>query len=330
MKRRAFITLLTCTAAWSIGARAQPADSRRVGVLLVNDERNQTAQALLLAFREALGSLGWTEGKNIKFEYRWVGPDTGRMQQAAQELVTMRPDLILVPGSSTATGLLLQQTRTIPVVFVNIVDPVGQGFVASLSRPGGNATGLVNLETSMAGKWIDLLKQIMPRLARLAVPFNPATSPYADFYLGYFRSAAPNFGVEVIAGPVPDMAAFETFVAAQAREPNTGVIPIPSIFMSGHFAEITDLLSRYSLPALYSLRAYVEAGGLISYGNDITDNYRRAATFVDKILKGQSPSELPVQFPTKFELVVINLKTAKALGLAIPPSLLATADLVIE
>jgi putative ABC transport system substrate-binding protein len=330
MRRREFMSFLGGAAvAIPLSARAQPANFRRVGVLLVYDEGNKAAQGLLSAFRETLGRLGWTDGKNIKFEYRWVGPDTSRMEQAAEELVALRPDLILVPSSSTATGLLLQQTRTIPIVFVNIVDPVGQGFVASLSRPGGNATGLVNLETSMAGKWIELLKQVMPRLARLAVPFNSATSPYAELYLGYFRSTAPNLGVEVIAGPVPDMAAFETFVAAQAHEPNTGLVPIPSIFMSGHISEITSIITRYSLPAIYSLRGYVEAGGLMSYGNDVTDNYRRAATFVDNILKGQSPSEIPVQFPTKFELV-INLKTAKALGLTIPPSLLATADAVIE
>jgi putative tryptophan/tyrosine transport system substrate-binding protein len=193
MRRREFVTLVGSAAAtWPLAVRAQqPAGLRRVAVLLVYDEGSPIAQALLKAFREALGKLGWTEGQNIKFEYRWVGPDTSRMQQAANDLVALQPDLILVPGSSTATGLLLRQTRTIPIVFVNIVDPVGQGFVTSLSRPGTNATGLVNLETSMAGKWIELLKQIVPGLTRLGVPFNPATSPYADLYLNFFKSTAP-------------------------------------------------------------------------------------------------------------------------------------------
>jgi ABC-type uncharacterized transport system substrate-binding protein len=331
VRRRDFMTFLGCAVtAWPLAARAQQSPGlRRVAVLLVYDESNPAAQDLLAAFRESLARLGWKEGENIRFEYRWVATDVNLMQRAAQDLVALQPDLIFVPGSSSATAFLVKQTHTIPIVFANIVDPVGQGFVASLSRPGGNVTGLVNLETSMASKWLELLKALVPSLARLVVPFNPATAPYADFYLNYFKSAAPSFGVEVVAAPIADMAAFESFAAAQAREPNTGLIPMPSIFMSAHVSEIAAILARYRLPALYPLRAYAEAGGLLSYGNDRNDNYRRAATFVDRILKGEKPSELPVEFPTKFELV-INRKAAKALGLTIPPSLLATADEVIE
>jgi putative ABC transport system substrate-binding protein len=249
------------------------------------------------------------------------------MQQATRELVGLQLDLI-ISSSSPTTALLLQQTRTIPIVFVNIVDPVGQGFVASLSRPGGNATGLINLEASMVSKWLDLLKEVVPRLARVAVLFNPVSAPYADLYLNYFKSAAPSFSLEVIAAPVADLAEFEAVVAAQAREPNTGLALMPSGFVSGNMNEIAATIMRHRLPAIYS-SGFAKAGGLLSYGNDLTDNYRRAATFVDRILKGEKPSDLPVQIPVKFELV-INLITAKALGLTVPQSLLATADEVIE
>jgi putative tryptophan/tyrosine transport system substrate-binding protein len=206
---------------------------------------------------------------------------------------------------------------------------VGQGFVASLSRPGGNATGFVNLETSIAGKWLELLKQVMPRIARVAVVFNAASAPYARSYLDFVKSSAQSFGVELIVGQVTDMAAFEVFAAAQAREPNTALITVPSAFIGEHQGEMAAVGLRLRLPVISSNRAFAEAGGLISYGNDTLDNYRRAASYADRILKGEKPSNLPVQFPTKFDLV-INLKTAKALGLDIPPPLLATADEVIE
>jgi putative ABC transport system substrate-binding protein len=329
MRRREFITLLGGAAvAWPLAARAQPAGLRRIGVLMQYEVGNPEAQATFAAFREALGKLGWTEGHNIKFEYRWAASDPNRIQQAAKELVTLQPDLIVSSGSPT-TASLRQETRTIPIVFANVVDPVGQGFAVSLSQPGGNVTGLVTLEPSIAGKWLELLKEIMPHVARVAVPFDRATAPYADFYLSYFKSTAASLGLEVIAAPVPDMAEFETFVAAQAREPNTGLVPVPSGFMIAHDVQIAALMARYRLPAIFFSRAFTEAGGLLSYGNDFTDNWRRAATFVDRILKGEKPSDLPIQFPVKFDLV-INLKTAKALGLTVPPTLLATADEVIE
>jgi putative tryptophan/tyrosine transport system substrate-binding protein len=331
MRRREFIMFLGGAAvAQPIAARAQSSDHlRHVAVLMVAEEGNPVAQATLAVIREGMAKLGWTEGRNIQFEYRWAGVDLGRIQQSAKELIALQPDVILTPGSSTATAVLLQQTHTIPIVFANIIDPVGQGFVASMSRPGGNATGLVNLETSMAGKWIELLKEMAPHLTRVVVPFNPTTSPYADLYLNYFRSVAPPFGIEIIAPPVADMAAFEALAADEAHDTSTGFVPIPSTFMVGHAADIASVMSRSRLPAVASMRTFAEAGGLASYGNDNMDNYRRAATFVDSILKGKKPSDLPVQLPTKFELV-INLKAAKSLGLTVSQVLLATADQVIE
>jgi putative tryptophan/tyrosine transport system substrate-binding protein len=330
MRRREFITLLgSIAAAWPLTAQAQQsAGVRRVGVLISYNKEDREVQDWLATFHDTLGKLGWTQGQNIKFEYRWTGNDPNLLEQAAKDLVTLQPDLILSLSSPT-TVFVLKQTRTIPVVFVNVVDPVGQGFVASLSHPGGNATGLVNLEPSMAGKWLGLLKQVVPKLTRIAIPFNPVSAPYADLYLDYFRSTAPSFDVEVIPGSVADVPALEAFVAAQAREPNTGIIPMPSAFSSGHSTELGAMTTRYRLPAVYPIRSFAEAGGLMAYGNDVSDNYRRAAALVDRILKGERPSELPVQFPIKFELV-INLKTAKALALEIPAQLLATADEVIE
>lgn len=331
MRRRDVIVLLSGTAvAWPLPTRAQqqPAGLRRVGVLISYNKDDQEVQDWLATFNDTLAKLGWIQGQNIKFEYRWTGNDPNLLEQAAKELVTDQPDLILSLSSPT-TVFVLKQTRTIPVVFVNVVDPVGQGFVASLSHPGGNATGLVNLEPSMAGKWLGLLKQVAPKLTRVAIPFNRVSAPYADLYLNYFRSTAPSFGIEVIPGSVADVPALEAFVAAQGREPNTGLIPMPSAFSSGHSTELGAMTTRYRLPAVYPIRSFAEAGGLMAYGNDVSDNYRRAAALVDRILKGEKPSELPVQFPIKFELV-INLKTAKALGLEIPAQLLATADDVIE
>jgi putative ABC transport system substrate-binding protein len=326
-RRKFIIAFGGAGAAWAHAACAQqPGGPRRVAVLMVYPESSPEVQGWLTTFREGLGKLGWTE-QSIKFEYRWVGNDPNLMQQGAKELVALQPDLI-ISSSSPTTALLLQQTRTIPIVFVNIVDPVGQGFVASLSRPGGNATGLVNLEASMAGKWLGLLKEVVPSLARVAVPFNPISAPYADLYLNYFKSAAPPYGVEVIAAPVADLVELEAVATAQAREPNTGFVLVPSGFVSSYINEIAAMMVRYRLPAIYS-NGFAEAGGLLSYGNDIADNWRRAAPFVDRILKGEKPSDLPVQFPVKFKLV-INLKTAKILGLTVPQSLLATADEVIE
>ena len=232
-------------------------------------------------------------------------------------------------ATTPTTAALLQQTRTIPIIFAIVSDPVGSGFIASFAKPGGNVTGFIILEPTLAGKWLELLKEIAPRIARVALLFNPATAPYAEYYLNPFKAAAASFAVEAIVAPVHDMSELESAVGVQAREPNGALIVIPDSFMTTHRAEITSLAARHRLPAVYPFRHYTEIGGLLSYGNDQRDNFRRAATYADRILKGEKPSELPIQAPVKFELV-INLKTAKTLGLTVPPTLLSRADAVIE
>jgi putative ABC transport system substrate-binding protein len=335
MKRRELITLLggaaaTPTLLWPLGARAQQADRmRRVGVLMGYPESDREAQAFFAAFREGLGKLGWTEGRNIRIDTRWATPgDAESMQRFAKELVALQPDLILSHSTPT-TATLLQQTRTIPIIFANVADPVGSGFVASFPRPGGNVTGFILFEPTMAGKWLELLKEIAPRVARVAFLFNPATAPYAEIYLTPFKAAAASFAVEAIAATVRDTSELETVIAAQAREPNGGLIVMPDSFTSVHRVEIIALAARFRLPAVYPFRFFAELGGLLSYGNDLVDQYRRAVTYADRILKGAKPSELPVQAPVKFGLV-INLKTAKALGLDVPWFLQQRADEVIE
>jgi putative tryptophan/tyrosine transport system substrate-binding protein len=330
MRRRDFVRLLWgAAAAWPLATSAQQVGTvRLIGVMATYSKDDQEAQRFIAIFRQALEKLGWIEGKNIKFEYRWPGINAALLERAAKELVTLHPDAIVTP-SSPATAFVLKQTSTIPVIFVNVVDPEGQGFVASQSRPGRNATGLLNLEPSMASKWIDLLKEIVPTLTRVGVPFNPESAPYAESYLNVLRSAAPKFGVEIIPGSVADMAALEGFVVSQTREQNTAIIPMPSSFTTGHAAELATLMARYRIPALYTVRSFAAAGGLMTYGPDYNDNYRRAATFVDRILKGEKPSELPVEFPTKFNLV-INLRAARSFGLTVPLTLQASADEVIE
>jgi putative ABC transport system substrate-binding protein len=329
MRRRKFIALICGAALWSHGARGQADGQRRVGLVMGYDQESAEAQNLVTAFREALEKLGLRDGHEIKIEYRWTGAtDPARMKQVAEELVALRPDLIVSAGSPT-TVWLLRATKTIPIIFVQVVDPVAQGFAQSVSRPGGNATGTANFEPSMAGKWIELLKSVSPQMTRLAIPFNPASAPYADIYLKYFRSVAPSFGVEVGAPAIADLAALDGFCATQAGDAAAGIIPMPSGFSSGHAREIATIMVQHRLPSLYVIRAYAQAGGLLSYGNDISDNFRTTATFVDRILKGEKPSELPIQFPVNFELVV-NVKTAKQFGLHIPQQLLATADELIE
>ena len=331
MRRRQFITVLGGAAvAWPIVAGAQqPERMRRIGVLMAYPESDPEGQAWVAAFREGLQKLGWTEGRNIWIDTRWTTPgDAESVQRFAKELVALKPDLILAQSTPIIESLL-QQTRTIPIIFANIADPVGSGFVASFNRPSGNVTGFLNMEPTMAGKWLELLKEIAPRLNRVAFLFNPATATYAEIYLNPFKAAAASFAVEAITAPVHDTSELEFVVAAVAREPNGGFITIPDSFLLAHRAEITSLAARYRLPAVYPYRLFAEVGGLLSYGNDVFDNYRRAATYADRILKGDKPSELPVQAPVKFELV-INLKTAKALGLDVPFLLQQRADEVIE
>ena len=291
-------------------------------------ESDREGQAFVAAFREGLQKLGWTEGRNIRIDYRWTALDRELIQQFAKELVALQPDLILTQ-STPATAELLQQTRTIPIVFGLLADPIGSGFVASFPQPGGNVTGFVTMQPTMAGKWLELLKEIAPRVARVAMLFNPATAPYAEYWLNPFKAAAASFAVQAIVAPVHDTPELESVVAAQAHEPNGGLIVMPDTFTTEHRSEITSLAARYHLPAVYPYRVFAEFGGLLSYGDDLTDNFRRAASYVDRILKGEKPSELPVQAPVKFELV-INLKAAKALGLTVPPTLLSRADEVLE
>ena len=301
---------------------------RRIGVLMAFAESDRQGQADVAAFREGLQKLGWTDGRNIRIDTRWEALDAEATQQFAKELVALQPDLIL-SSSTPTTAALLQQTRTIPIIFAIVADPVGSGFVASFPRPGGNATGFINLEGSIASKWLELLKEVAPRVARVAFLFNPATAPHFEYYLNPFKAAAASFAVKAIAAPVRDRSELESVITAQAREPNGGLIVMPDGFTTGHGAEITSLAVRHRLPATYPYRFFTELGGLLSYGSDRLDNYRRVAGYADRILKGAKPSELPVQAPVKFELV-INMKTAKALGLDVPVQLQQRADEVIE
>jgi putative tryptophan/tyrosine transport system substrate-binding protein len=330
MKRREFTRLLGGAAvAWSVAAHAQPTERvRRIAILTSSAESDPEGQSSVAAFREELGKLGWIEGRNIGIDIRWAAADLESMKRYAKELVALRPDLILT-SSTPATAAMLQQTRSIPIVFVIVADPVGSGFVESLPRPGGNATGFTPIVRSLGGKWVELLKEIAPRLARVSLLFNPPTATFIEGYVSPFKTAAAAIGAEAAIAPVNDMPGFESLVATEARGPNSGLVVIPDAFTIQHRAEIIALAARYHIPAVYWSRSFTEAGGLISYGPYIVDEYRRAATYVDRILKGSKPSELPVQAPVKFDLVV-NRKVAKALGLEVPASLLAAADEVID
>jgi putative ABC transport system substrate-binding protein len=328
MRRREFITLLGGGTAWPLAARAQQAERmRRLGVLMAHAENDPEAQIFVAVFRETLQKLGWAEGRNIRIDVRWAA-EVELMPGFAQELVALQPDLILANNTPT-TAAVLQQTTTVPVVFAVVADPVGSGFVASLARPGGNVTGFTLTEPTMTSKWLELLKEIAPHVSRVAFLFNPVTTPYRDIYLNPFKAAAPNFAVQAIPTPVHSASELEPVIAAQAREPNTGLIVMPDGFMNVHRAEITSLADRWHLPAVYPFRFFAELGGLLCYGNEQRDQFRLAATYVDRVLRGGKPRDLPVQAPIKFELV-INLKTAKTLGLDVPVQLQQRADEVIE
>jgi putative ABC transport system substrate-binding protein len=330
MRRRQVIKLLGgAAAAWPLAARAQQGDRmRRLGILMAGAESDPQYQADVAVFREGLQKLGWVDGQNIRIEVRWAGFDAETMRRYAKELIALQPDLILSNDTPT-TATLLQQTRSVPIVFATVADPVGSGFVASIGRPGGNATGFAVYEASLGGKWLELLKETVPSVSRVVVIFNPATAPFAEYFLKSLNNAAPSFGVEARVAHVSDVSELETVVATQAREPNSGLIVLNEDFMIAHRVEIISLAARYRLPAVYPFRFFAELGGLISYGVNLNDNFRRAVSYADRILRGAKPSELPVQAPVKFELV-INLTTAKALGLTVPPTLLARADEVIE
>ena len=327
--RRDFITLLGgAAAAWPLAARAQqPERMRRIGVLMPLAADDPVGQARLGAFQQGLQQSGWTDGHNVRIEYRRSAGNAADTRKYAAELVALAPDVILSSGTE-AVAALQQATRTIPIVFTIVVDPVGAGLVDSLARPGGNATGFITFEFGISGKWLELLRQIVPAVKRVAVIRDPAVSVGVGQF-GAIQSVAPSLGVEVTPVNVRDAGDIERDVAAFARVPNGGLIVTGSALAAVHRDLIIMLAARHQLPAVYSNRFYVTGGGLISYGPDLVDQYRQAAGYVDRILKSEKPADLPVQAPTKYELA-INLKTAKALGLEISQSLLARADEVIE
>ena len=328
MKRREFITLLGSAAAWPLAARAQQNEQkRRIGILMGLAADDLEAQDRTAAFVQGLQQLGWTEGRNLQIDYRRGAGDTDPTRRYAAELVALAPDVILASGG-TVVGPLLQVTRTVPIVFTQTPDPVAAGFVASLARPGGNATGFTTSEYGTSGKWLELLKEIAPRVTRVALLRDPAI-PQGIGQFGAIQSVAPSLGLEVSPIDVRDAGEIERAITAFARSSNGGLIVTGSALAVVHRDLIVMLAARYKLPATYFLRDFVTAGGLISYGPDPIDPHRRAAVYVDRILKGEKPADLPVQAPTKYE-TVINLKTAKALGLDIPPTLLGRADEVIE
>ena len=328
MRRRAFISLLGgAAAAWPLAARAQQGERmRRIGVLVPQDQDSPVAQARIAALLQELQRLGWT-GRNVRIDIRWAGAEVENIRKHAAELAALAPDVILANGSVVVTPLL-QATRTVPIVFVVVPDPVGAGFVDSLARPGGNATGFVQFEYGLSGKWLELLKEVAPRLTRAAV-LRDAAIPAGTGQFGAIQSVAPSVGLEVSPVNIRDASEIERTVGAFARSANGGLIVTGSALAQLHRNLIITLAARYKLPAIYFERFFVTAGGLISYGPDLVDQYRRAGDYVDRILKGEKPADLPVQAPTKYE-TVINLKTAKALGLEIPQTVLARADEVIE
>jgi ABC-type uncharacterized transport system substrate-binding protein len=329
VKRRAVITLLGgAAAAWPLPTRAQQRERmRRIGVLTNLASDDPEAQVRNTAFAQTLAQLGWAVGQNLHIEHRWAAGDAERIRRYAAELVALTPDVILTTGAA-GVGPLLQATRTVPVVFVLVPDPVGAGFVDSLARPGGNATGFVQFEYGISGKWLELLKEIAPGVARVAVLRDPAIAG-GQGQVAAIQAVAPSFGMEVTPINVRDTGEMERAIAAFAHTSRDGLIVTTSALTVLHRDLIVTLATRYKLPTVYAQRVFVTSGGLISYGADVVDQYRRAANYVDRILKGEKPADLPVQRPTKFELV-INLRTAKTLGLEVPDRLLALADEVME
>jgi len=332
MTRREFVSLLGGAAAWPLAAQAATAQPsyrvRRIAMLSGLAATDPEVQARVAALQQGLKELGWTESRNVSIEFRWGTGGANQMRAFARELIDLKPDLI-VGMTTPAVTALVQETTTIPILFVNIVDPLGRGFVSNMARPGGNVTGFLNFEFSMGGKWLETLKRIAPAVKRAALLFNPDTAPFAGSFVRVAEAAAPSFGIEPIATLAHDDGELKRTVADFAAKPAGGLIILPDAFTTGHRDLIVALAARYRLPAVYPLRVFAASGGLISDGVDPSDIFRRAASYVDRILKGANPGDLPVQAPTKFELV-INLKTANALGLNVPPMLLARAHEVIE
>ena len=329
MKRRTFIAGLGSAAAWPVMARAQQSQRmRRVGVVMASDQNDLDEKRWYSGFTQGLSELGWMDGRNIHIDVRWEGESIDRLQIFAKELVELQPDVIL-STSTLATAAVQRETRTVPIVFVSVSDPVGSGFIAGYAHPGGNITGFMLEEPSMASKLLELLTEIEPGVKRAAFMFNPDTAPYAaSFYLPVFEAAARTLKVAPIIGPVHNDAEIEALVASLRGEPRGGLIGASDRFIHLRRATIISLVSRYSVPAIY-VHPLVKDGGLLSYGPDYFGEFHRAAAYVDRILRGAKPADLPVQLPTKFEMVV-NIKTAKALGLAVPPSIMLRATEVIE
>ena len=331
MRRREFLGFLGATAVGSpLGAHAQQGERvRRIGVLTGRSENDPGVQSWLAAFLRKLGEAGWVRGLNLQIEYRWTNADVKRIEQFANELAAMKLDVILA-DATPVTAALKRETSTIPIVFVVVSDPVGAGFVDSLARPGGNMTGFLNLEDTMGGKLLDLLKEVAPNVTRAAMMFNPDTAPGAGKYFQRsFEMASRRLGVTPSAAPVRNAAEIERVIADLAARPDGGLVTESDSFLQVHIKQVTALAEAYRLPAVHMLSTGAKEGGLLSYAPDIVDMFGRAAACVDRILKGERPADLPVQVPTKF-LLIINLKAAKACGLAIPSTLLATADEVIE
>jgi putative ABC transport system substrate-binding protein len=319
---------LGSTAAWPLAAGAQQPDRmRHIGVLMPYDENDPEGKRRYSAFMQALADFGWTDGRNVRMDPRWHGDDTNRIRALAQELVGLQPDIILANGTP-ATVALQRETRTIPIVFAGAGEPVASSIVPRLDRPGANVTGFATYEATLGGKWLELLFEIAPGLKRAALMFNPETAP-ASVFMPSLETAARSFKVELIIAPVHSDGEIETAIIALGREPGGGLVALTSEFLIAHREPIISAAARSNVPAVYNNSSYVRDGGLLSYGPDLVDTYRRAATYVDRILRGAKPGDLPVQFPTKFDMAV-NLKTAKALGLTVPQSILLRADEVIE
>jgi putative tryptophan/tyrosine transport system substrate-binding protein len=328
MRRREFIARLGGAAVWPVAARAQQAErARRIGVLTPYGENDPVAKTRISAFTEALAGLGWTDGRNVRMDVRWYGDDANRVRALAQELVGLQHEVI-VTNSTVATAALQRETRTIPIVFANVGDPVRSGLVARLDRPSGNITGFAIFEASLQGKWLELLSEIAPGLKRVAIMFNPDTAP-VSVYVPSFETAARSLKVVPIVAPVHNDIEIETAIIGLGREPRGGLVVMPDVFTDGRRVPIILAAARNNVPTVYDLPISARDGGLLSYSVNQIDTWRVAATYVDRILRGAKPGELPVQLPTKFELVV-NLKTAKALGLEVPSSILLRADEVIE
>jgi ABC-type uncharacterized transport system substrate-binding protein len=330
MRRREVLTALAGAAAWPLAARAQQGQPmRRIGVLMAFNETDSRAKGWLSRFASGLSQLGWTNGSNLRIDVRWAGDDVKQMRLFAKELVGIKPDVILAFGTPV-TAALQRETRTIPIVFAIVSDPVGEGFVASLSHPGGNITGFHNSEASIGGKWLELLAQVAPGVKRAAMIFNPDTAPgHGKYYMPDFEAAARSLDITPIAAPVHSLEELEAAITSLGREPGGSFIAMADFFLLNHRAAMIALAARNNIPAVYPWREVPTAGGLLSYGPDLEDIVRRAAPYVDRILRGANPAELPVQVPVKFETVV-NVKTAKALGLEVPASILLRADEVIE